>query len=308
MTPGRFCVLVASTLPPQVAHALAASPFGPFDVYVWPDRPPGRAPGGVSPDEPLGGVDAVLLDADSLVSEGLQQVSGDTAVLYISREVSPDTTLGWLHDGAQDILLPDELDATAMPRRVRAAIERHRLARSTRRAYATDPATGLPHQQQLIEHLSQLLAVREREPAPMALLALRIEGFQGVAAAHSQALADALRRKVAVRLRAAVRSSDVVAVLEGDVFGVLLASVLSPADAQRVGAKLVQLLLEPFAVAGRDLALAVALGVGQYPQDGQQPEPLLRAALGAAASTPVQGRVGMANFLESGIAGAANDE
>src|SRR6185312_1330146 len=110
MTPGRFCVLVASTLPPQVAHALAASPFGPFDVYVWPDRPPGRAPGGVSPDEPLGGVDAVLLDADSLVSEGLQQASGDTAVLYISREVSPDTTLGWLHDGAQDILLPDELD------------------------------------------------------------------------------------------------------------------------------------------------------------------------------------------------------
>ena len=34
-----------------------------------------------------------------------------------------------------------------------------------RKAYATDLETGLPHQQQLIEHMSHLLALREREPA-----------------------------------------------------------------------------------------------------------------------------------------------
>ena len=54
--------------------------------------------------------------------------------------------------------------------------------------------------------------------------------------------------------------------------------------------------------------MATALGIGQYPDDGSQPDALLRRAVGLAASAPAQGRIGQANVAEGGVGGAANDE
>ena len=125
-------------------------------------------------------------------------------------------------------------------------------------AYSTDPGTGLPHRQQLVEHLSQLLALREREPSPMAVLALRIDVAGGGDAASAAADATLLRRKVGVRLRAGVRASDVVAAVDDEAFAVLLGSILAPADADRVAAKLVAALVAPFRVGGGERSLAVA--------------------------------------------------
>jgi GGDEF domain-containing protein len=156
--------------------------------------------------------------------------------------------------------------------------------------------------------MSQLLALREREPAPMAVLALRVEGLASTQARLGREAANVLRRKIAVRLRAGVRASDVVASIGDDSFAVLLGSILSPADGERVGAKLLKSLLDPFKVAGQDMAVAVALGIGQFPQDGTQPEALLRRAVSGAAAVPAQGRSGFANFSEGRTPGAANDE
>jgi GGDEF domain-containing protein len=101
-----------------------------------------------------------------------------------------------------------------------------------------------------------------------------------------------------------------VAFIGADTFAVLLASILAPADAERVGAKLLAALQEPFNVGGRDLAVATALGIGHYPGDGNQPDALLRKATGLAASSPALGRAGYANFTEAGggVPAAANDE
>ncbi|MDP9046457.1 MAG: GGDEF domain-containing protein, partial [Pseudomonadota bacterium] len=169
--------------------------------------------------------------------------------------------------------------------------------------------TGLPHQQQLIEHMSQLLALREREPAPMAVLALRIEGLATAEARHGREASNVLRRKIAVRLRAGVRASDVVAALADDSFAVLLGSVLSPADAARVGAKLTRALMAPLRIAGEDMVVASAIGIGLYPEDGNQPELLLRRAVGLAAGALAQGRAGYVNAVQAGsVPGAANDD
>ena len=315
---GPLRVVTQIALPASAAVALEMSGLGPFAVVV-----------GEGQDEWLahiaeGGCDAlILIDHDA--GDGAGRVDGigigdaldlataaaaDVAIVVVAAELDPVRVLDWLRRGAQDVLRRGELRAPSLPLRLRAAIERKRLQRLARTAYATDVDTGLPHQQQLIEHMSQLIALREREPAPMAVLALRIEGLATTEARLGRAAANVLRRKVAVRLRAGVRASDVVASLTDDHYAVLLGSILTPADAARVGAKLLKSLLEPFQVTGHDMALAVAIGIGQYPQDGLQPEPLLRRALGLAAASQAQGRAGFANFGEAGRAdlGAANDE
>ena len=69
---------------------------------------------------------------------------------------------------------PSERRAREAAEAVRRArkVERKRLEVAARKAYATDLATGLPNHAQLMEHMTHLLALREREPAPMVLLVL----------------------------------------------------------------------------------------------------------------------------------------
>ena len=299
-------VLALVNLSDACVHRLEGSRFGPFKVQVCTD--PAQAQAHLA----VHACDALLLDAGMAASATALAEVGvmAPATLVVGTGLDSDAVLAWLQRGAQDVLGHDELEVASLPQRIRAAIERKRVERDARKSYATDLATGLPHQQQLIEHMSHLLALREREPSPMALLVLRIEGLATAQARLGREAAHVLRRKIAVRLRAGVRASDVVAALGDASFGVLLGSILAPADAERVGAKLLKALLDPFTVAGDTLAVSVALGIGQYPQDGAQPDALLRRALGLAASAPAQGRAGLASVSDASgrVAQAANDD
>jgi diguanylate cyclase (GGDEF)-like protein len=210
----------------------------------------------------------------------ISALCADTAVLVLADSIDAATQQRLLHTGVQDVVL--QPDAASLPQRVKLALQRRQVEQEARKAYATDLGTGLPNRQQLIEHMSQLLALREREPKPVSVLALRIDGLQGVESGHGVESANVVRRKIAVRLRAGVRSSDVVASLGGDVFAVLLPSTESATDAEYVVQKLLRSIREPFKVAGSDVPISAHVGVAQYPQDGRQPEPLLRhAATGA---------------------------
>lgn len=258
-------------------------------------------------------VEAVVLKlADAETLGGLlERGAAHAAVLLLAPDemdpVPPTELTRWLQLGVQEVLARVECRDGGLARRLRAAVERQHLAGELRRAYATDLNTGLPHEQQLIEHMSHLMALREREPAPMAVLVLRVEGLATAEARFGAQAAAVLRRKLAVRLRAGVRASDVVASLDSHSFGVLLASVSSPEQAPRVARKLLQSLHAPFSVGGHDLSVATALGIGQHPQDGTQPAALLHHAISLAAAARAEGRAGFANFREGPPTGAANE-
>ena len=251
--------------------------------------------------------DAIVLDAAGVVvaAAEVEAIATRAALAVVVVEPDAEHTLGWLRSGAEDVLGPDELLGPAGWRRVRFAVERRRRSEGRQPAYATDPGTGLPHRRQLVEHLSELLALRERDPSPMAVLALRIELPAGAADE-----AELLCRKIAVRLRAGVRASDVVAAIDGENFAVLLGTLLSAADAARVGEKLGAAIAAPLRVGGNERTVPVALGIAHYPQDGNQAERLLRRALALAAVAPALSPAGAATIEDA--AGtrrvAANDE
>ena len=285
---------------------LSTSAYGPFIVH------------GVATQADLAAAmdsqtyDAIVLvqpDADGLPGlalwPGLSRAVLDSAVLVIAPEPTTADAVRLLQLGVQDVLPLREAQAEMLARAVRLAVERKKLERATRKAYATDLSTGLPNHGQLMEHMSHLLALREREPAAMALLALRIDGLADTEARLGTESAHVLRRKVAVRLRSGLRASDVVASVGMDNFVVLLAWIDDPANGERVAGKLAQSLQRPFTVAGQDVAVAVSVGVAQYPLHGKEAETLLRRALGQAGEGRMLGRTGLSP--RSGTA-AANDE
>jgi diguanylate cyclase (GGDEF)-like protein len=258
--------------------------------------------------------DALLLHADTgaqlhalLQWNALSHAVLDTALVVVMPEPGGADVARLLQLGVQEVVPLREAQADRIALALRQAVERKRLEQAARRAYATDLGTGLPNHAQLMEHMTHLLALREREPAPMALLVLRIEGLAAAESALGAEAANVLRRKIAVRLRSGLRASDVVAALGADRFAVLLAWIDDVANGQRVVAKLTQSLQRPLNVAGQDVAVAVGAGVARYPGDGRDADTLLRLAGSQAASDNVRGRVSVVARAARG-GGAANDE
>jgi len=232
----------------------------------------------------------------------------DTAVVAVLPELPDESTQQLLLErGVQDVVVPADSAADALRRRMEIAVQRKVLDRAARKAFATDLATGLPNHTQLLEHMTHLLALREREPAPMAVIALRVEGLAAVRASLGVESANVLRRKVAVRLRASLRASDVVASIGNDAFVVLLAWIDAPGDGDRVAAKLGQSLRQPFSVAGNDVTVSVSAGLALYPEHGKTADALLRRSVGQAAHLASLGREGLANRIDLGPSAAAND-
>jgi diguanylate cyclase (GGDEF)-like protein len=252
---------------------------------------------------------AAVPAAALLAWPALTQAVLDSAVVALLAEAPDEATQNLLLErGVQDIVVPADAPADALRRRLEIAAQRKALDRNSRKAFATDLATGLPNHAQLLEHMTHLLALREREPAPMAVIALRIDGLAAVRESLGNESSNVLRRKVAVRLRASLRASDVVASIGNDVFVVLLAWIDSPADGERVAAKLGLSLRQPFSVAGSDVAVSVSAGLALYPEHGKTADALLRRSVGQAASLATMGREGLARSTERDASPAANDD
>jgi diguanylate cyclase (GGDEF)-like protein len=251
---------------------------------------------------------AAVPAGDLLAWPALSHAVLDTAVVAVLPDVPDEATqMLLLERGVQDVVVPGEGPAEALRRRMEISVQRKSLDRAARKAFATDLATGLPNHTQLLEHMTHLLALREREPAPMAVIALRIDGLAAVRGSLGLESANVLRRKVAVRLRASLRASDVVASIGSDAFVVLLAWIDAAGDGERVAAKLGQSLRQPFSVAGSDVAVTVSVGLALYPEHGKTADALLRRSVGQAASLASMGGEGTGRRVERGTGAAAND-
>lgn len=255
--------------------------------------------------------DAVLLrwDADApglLRWPALATLVQDSAVVVEAPGLDEAGALALIRAGVQDVL--GASDGPTRSRALRRAAERARAQRARRDGGTLDLATGLPARAQLVEHMSQLLALREREAAPMALIVLRLEGLGGVRQALGDEAAHVLRRKAAVRLRAALRASDVVASLGADTFGVLLPWIDQPADGLAVASKLAAALAREFSVSGRRYALRVDAGLASFPEHGRDAGVLLQRAADQASTVARAGRAGVAHAADRGPYAAANDD
>jgi diguanylate cyclase (GGDEF)-like protein len=298
-----FKVLAVAAAAPD----LWGSSFGPFVVECVPTL--AEAASRLRAE----GCDAVLIQlaAEAELAAlsswpALSHAVLDAAVVVLAPEPDAAQSSRLLQLGVQDV--QPWVDAVALGRLLRLAIERKRLEMAARKAYATDLATGLPNHAQLLEHMTHLVALRAREPAPMALIALRVEGLASTVAAMGVEAANVLRRKVAVRLRSGLRASDVVASTGSDTFAVLLAWIDAPRDGEAVARKLATSLSQPYSVAGRERSLQVSVGLASFPEHGERAEQLLRRALGQAASVVSLGPTGIGLRAERGPASAANDE
>ena len=126
-----------------------------------------------------------------------------------------------------------------------------------------DPLTGLPNRILLHEQLTAALAkTRGREhEARVAVLFVDLDRFKHVNDHFGHAAGDHLLTAVAERLRAAVRTEDLLARLGGDEFVVVCQEVTYTGEAETIAERLVMALTHPFFVKNEELGVSASVGI-----------------------------------------------
>lgn len=155
-----------------------------------------------------------------------------------------------------------------------------------------DSLTGLPNRSLFNDRLSQDLLNAQRRGQSLALLFLDLDRFKVINDTLGHATGDRLLCLAAERLRRVVRKGDTVARLGGDEFTVLLSTLESPNDAEKVAKKIIRLLEQPFYCDGNKLHVTTSVGIAIYPRDGTNSETLVKNADTAMYTTKQCGKNG----------------
>ncbi len=140
-----------------------------------------------------------------------------------------------------------------------------------------DALTDLPNRLMFREKLDVALA-QARRGENLALLCLDVDRLKAVNKTFGHSVGDALLRALAQRLTERTRETDIVAWLGGDEFAVVQTGIDRPADAAELAERLIATLQEPFEVAGHHITIGANIGIALAPQDGLDPDDLLKCA------------------------------
>ncbi|WP_432491725.1 putative bifunctional diguanylate cyclase/phosphodiesterase [Kineococcus gypseus] len=187
---------------------------------------------------------------------------------------------------------------TSVVQLIDAIHDRDRLQADLAHQAGHDALTGLPNRARTQALLEAALLAAGRAGHRTGLLFVDLDRFKHVNDSLGHAAGDALLRAVAGRMRAAVRTGDVVCRLGGDEFVVLVPLVPVPpagdVDAaleglRELGQRLVDAVGAPLPLRGREVRVGASVGVALSEPDAG-PEQLLHDADAAAYRAKAAGR------------------
>lgn len=149
-----------------------------------------------------------------------------------------------------------------------------------------DPLTNLANRKRLLEWLENALGRARFAEGVVRVLLINLDQFHKINDSLGNPAGDLMLQAVAQRLARGVREREMVACLGGDQFALLLeGGERTEAVAQRI----LDLFTEPFLVVGQLLRQSASIGIAFFPQDGTDPQTLLKNAEAALRESKAQG-------------------
>jgi len=146
------------------------------------------------------------------------------------------------------------------------------------RLAAYDPLTEVMNRGSFFASLEAACRVARDRGGRVLVAVVDVNRFKSVNDNFGQAVGDELLRAAAARLRRVVGDSESVARLGGDEFVVMRAATAVPGTEGELAVELKRAFARPFELAGEELPVAVTVGVCRCPDDGVEPEELVRNA------------------------------
>jgi diguanylate cyclase (GGDEF)-like protein/PAS domain S-box-containing protein len=141
-----------------------------------------------------------------------------------------------------------------------------------------DVLTGLPNRVLLEDRLDNALRRMRRAHSRLGVLFLDLDRFKTINDSLGHPVGDKLLQSVAKRLKDVVREQDIVARLGGDEFLLILEGLSEPEYAGAVAQKVIDNLCEKVQIDQHELFVGASIGISIYPDDGGDPETLIKNA------------------------------
>jgi len=228
--------------------------------------------------------DVVLLDLHLPDGSGMQcldsiqAVDREIPIVVLSGQDDEEFAVSILNKGAQDYLVKWEGQGRTILRSIRYAIERKKSELRLNYLAQFDALTGIPNRQFFNDQLSRATARARRDGRKVGLLFLDLDDFKIVNDTLGHDAGDRLLQDVADRIRRSVRTGDVVARLGGDEFAVLMEGLVTPREVEAIATGLLEIVSQPYHIAGRQLSVTTSIGITMYPNDNSETQMLLKNA------------------------------
>ncbi|MFA5529420.1 MAG: EAL domain-containing protein [Thiohalomonadaceae bacterium] len=141
-----------------------------------------------------------------------------------------------------------------------------------------DALTGLPNRVLFKDRLRLSTAHAQRTGTRASVLFLDIDRFKNINDSLGHEAGDELLKIVAERLTHCVRREDTVSRQGGDEFLLLLCQIGTPNDVAQVALKILDELAKPCVIADTEVQVTASIGIAMFPEDGLEPEILVRNA------------------------------
>ncbi len=141
-----------------------------------------------------------------------------------------------------------------------------------------DSLTGLPNRMLLTSRIDRAIAHSARNNSRFGLIFLDLDNFKNVNDSLGHAMGDLLLKEAAEKLRRIARNDDTVARLGGDEFIILVEDITDEKPAVILARRIILAFKESFNIKNNSLHVGASIGIAMYPEDGQEPESLIKNA------------------------------
>ncbi len=163
-----------------------------------------------------------------------------------------------------------------------------------------DALTDLPNRTLFREQLEKALRLAKHSDQ-LAVFCLDLDHFKAINDSLGHPVGDALLNAVADRLGSCVGNNDTVARLGGDEFAIVqFCRDCDPSVVSTLASHIVERIAAPYDIAGHQLVIGVSIGISLAPEDGTNPDELLKKADLALYRAKGDGR-GTFRFFEAGM-------
>lgn len=159
-----------------------------------------------------------------------------------------------------------------------------------------DALTDLPNRVLLRERLEHELK-RVKRGECLAMLCLDLDHFKSVNDTLGHPIGDELLKLVADRLRGCTREPDTIARLGGDEFAIIMTKMQKTNDAVTLARRIRESIIKPYQIEGHQIITDISIGISVSPDDGTEPDELLKNADMALYGAKTDGR-GTYRFFE----------
>jgi diguanylate cyclase (GGDEF)-like protein/PAS domain S-box-containing protein len=210
------------------------------------------------------------------------------AVQYERRYRSRDGRVLWALVSAT--LLPANHEPQHFLIQINDLTERKRAEDELAHLAHYDALTGAANRALLNEEVDHGIAVARRHRTRLAIIFIDIDYFKHINDSYGHEAGDAVLKETAARLGRTVREIDIVGRMGGDEFVVVLSEVNDAGAVLALAEKLRIECGKPLLFDGRELRIAISMGISLFPDDGEDFRTLLRFADSALYHAKAEGR------------------